>query len=169
LGCGGGRHTEMLVNMGFDTYAVDINTEMIEITKRRTGIDNKINYGEILNIPHEDNFFDVVVTTGVLHQAKNLIEYKKAILELERICKNGAVVCLNIFTNDLFDESYIHKNQEDYNEVETKEGLLMYLISKEDFVEIMKQSGFVLENYQLDFVNENTGQRAVFRANFIKK
>lgn len=101
LGCGCGRHTELLVNNGFATYAIDVNPSMLEATKNRIRKACKnptmgLMKGSILSIPFENNFFDIIITTGVLHQARSLDEYKKAILEMARVCKKNAIVLLNI-------------------------------------------------------------------------
>ena len=171
LGCGGGRHTKMLCNDGFITTAIDINPEMLKATKQQSSSFKnkpKICEGSMLNMPFMDNHFDVIVATGVLHQAKNVDEYTKAIKELRRIAKDNCVVCLNVFTNLVLDETYI-KTNDDYVYI-TKEGLLMCLLSKELFIKLMINNGFILETeYSEDIVQENTGKRAVLRCDFVKK
>ena len=172
LGCGAGRHTEMLCVKGFNTFAVDVSPEMLKATKIRTqDLEHlpTITEGTILSIPHVDNYFDVVITTGVLHQAKNVSEYKQAIQELSRVCKDNCVVCLNIFTNKIVDCTYTKVVDDDYSYI-TKEGLSMCLLSKELFYQLMFNEGFVLETeYSEDIVDENTGQRAVLRCDFIRR
>lgn len=175
LGCGGGRHSEMLISMGFQTYGCDINEMMIDATKERISplvdksyVQNHFLSGSIVNIPFKDNFFDVVVTTGVLHQAQSLEDYRDAIVELSRVCKTGAVICLNIFTNKTWDETYKRVKDEEYSVI-TKEGVYMTLLPKEIFYQLMKTNRFILESeLGEDTKEENTGMRSVLRANFIK-
>lgn len=175
LGCGGGRHTEMLCNMGFETYACDINPAMIAATKKRVQnyiptneMEKRIKEGTILHIPFNDNFFDVVVTTGVLHQAATLDQYESALKELSRVTKTGAIVCLNIFTNKELDPTYEAVAGEEYSYV-TKEGLPMTLLPQELFYKMMAQNNFTLEEeLSEDVKQENTGVRVVLRCNFIK-
>lgn len=171
LGCGGGRHTEMLCKKNFRTCAVDINPKMLEATRKRTeNLSNRpiIREGTILNTPFSDGCFDIVVTTGVLHQAENLAQYEEAIKELSRVCRDECIVCLNIFTNKVIDNTYM-KVSDDYSYI-TKEGLPMCLLSKELFYSLMLKNGFILEKeYSEDIVHENTGQRAVLRCDFIKR
>lgn len=174
LGCGGGRHTQLLLELGFNTYACDVNQAMINQTKKR--VSNLKNYnlnnivkGSILDTPFPNNFFDVVVTTGVLHQAKSLKEYRQATKELSRVLKQSSVITLNIFTNKVWNSSYIRVPNEKYTII-TKEGLYMTLLSKELFYELMTKEDLILEKELDEEIKlENTGERAVLRANFIKK
>jgi len=170
LGCGGGRHTELLVQLGFITHILDPNPQMLKCTTQRVGAHllKSVKRGSIVKLPFADKVFDIVVTTGVLHQAKNLCEYEQAIRELARVMKPSGVLCLNIFTAKVIDESMSAlKSSFVY---ETKEGLIMTLLSRECFYKLMEWSGFSLEKeISEDIVSENTGPRAVLRCNFIKK
>ncbi|MBY0309855.1 class I SAM-dependent methyltransferase [Patescibacteria group bacterium] len=169
LGCGGGRHTELLVTLGFSTHAIDLNPQMLRCTKDRVGGNNIITLkrASIIKLPFRNNFFDVVVTTGVLHQAKNITEYQLAICELSRVVKQGGLVCLNIFTSAKLDPTY-RKNKDVFS-FKTKEGLDMTLLNKELFYNMMSWYGLTLEQeLSEDFVQENTGERSVLRCNFIK-
>lgn len=169
LGCGGGRHSELLVNLGFKTSVFDLNIEMLRCTQNRVGKSalQSVKRGSIVKLPYKTASFDVVVTTGVLHQAKNFQDYQLAVSELSRILKPGGVVCLNIFTSLNLDETYI--KLPDAFSYRTKEGLDMSLLSKETFYELMKWYDLELEEeLSEDIVNENTGKRSVLRCNFVK-
>lgn len=169
LGCGGGRHTELLVKLGFSTHAIDLNPQMLRCTKNRVGAKNikTLKRASITKLPFPDKIFDAVVTTGVLHQAKNMAEYQEAISELSRVIKHGGLVCLNIFTSTKLDSTY-RKNKDVFS-FQTKEGLDMTLLDKNVFYEMMSWYGLKLEQeISEDFVQENTGERSVLRCNFIK-
>lgn len=174
LGCGGGRHTEMLVNKGFKTYAADVNPSMLEATRERvahlhTKNTPTIQEGSITATPFPDDFFDLIITTGVLHQARSQEEYKTAIAELSRVSKDNAVIELNIFTNRDIDPTYTFLD-EDKTVVKTKEGLLMTLLPKELFYDMMADQGFTLDKEHIEELKqENTGPRTVLRARFIKQ
>lgn len=175
LGCGGGRHTELLFKMGFKTWAIDINDGMIEATRRRISLisseetaNTRIKYGTILNLPFEDTLFDIVITTGVLHQAESLDEYSLAIKELSRVTKHNGTVLLNIFTNSVIPGNLESIPGKPYT-YKTEEGLLMTLLSRPLFNCLMQESGFALEKqYGEDIKEENTGIRSVYRASYLK-
>jgi ubiquinone/menaquinone biosynthesis C-methylase UbiE len=170
LGCGGGRHSEFFVQHDFNTSAVDINPAMLATTNERVAALGKtidLQEGSILGIPYLDNEFDIVLTTGVLHQAQNLDQYATAIQELSRVTKPGGHVFLNIFTDGVWDDTYTQL--EEFG-VMTKEGLTMTLLPKELFVELMREEGLRLFiDYGEDIKEENTGPRAVYRAIFAKE
>lgn len=169
LGCGGGRHTKLLVDLGFLTSAVDLNPQMLQCTIDRVGKHNlsSIKKASIVKLPFKGAIFDVVITTGVLHQARNLSEYDQAIAELSRVTKPRGLVCLNIFTSHKLDSSYVKLSSA--FAYMTKEGLEMTLLSKQCFYEMMEWHGFLLEEeLSEDVVQENTGVRSVLRCNFIK-
>lgn len=170
LGSGGGRHTKILCKYGFLTKAIDANIEMVKKTKEVSSSikrEAEIFQGIMTEIPFPNDFFDVIIATGVLHQANNLKEYKKTIKEIARVAKNDCVLCLNIFTNLVLDNTYKKRGKYSYL---TKEGLPMCLLDKEFFYTLMIENGFLLEKeYSEDIVQENTGERSVLRCNFIKK
>jgi SAM-dependent methyltransferase len=175
LGSGSGRHTEMLVQMGFPTYACDVHEEMIRATAARVaalhgpGTAEKVSFGSITNTLYTDGFFGVVIAAGVLHQALSLEEYRQAFQELSRITAPGTIVLLNVFIDTVMDPSYEPVGLEKKT-VRTKEGTIMTLLSKEEFYQGMDQAGFQLEEeLSSETKQENTGPRTVLRAHFVKK
>lgn len=175
LGCGGGRHSELVLQLGFSLRSIDVNPQMIEFTRSRiktyvkdVNLGEIVSYGSIESLPYLDELFDGIVTTGVLHQAKDLEEYKVTINELSRVLKPGGFITLNIFTNRDWDDSYEVVSEDGYT-VKTKEGLYMTLLPKELFYSLMENVGLTLEEELIEETKmENTGPRTVLRANFIK-
>ncbi len=169
LGCGAGRHAELLVNLGFKTSIIDPNPKMLKATTKRVGSRlQSSEKGSMHKLPYSDNSFDVVVATGVLHQARTLEEYERAISELSRVTKPAGIVCLNIFTSKATDPTL--KKLDRAFSYKTKEGLFMSLLDKNTFHEIMNWFDLVLEDeISEDVVSENTGPRSVLRCFFIKK
>ena len=172
LGCGGGRHSELLASLGHDTHSIDVNPAMLDTTARRiaaNGLSADIREGSIDAIPFSDASFDIVVTTGVLHQANNIAEYLTAIAELSRVMKPGAYVLLNIFTNAVWDESYTTVSEDGFSVI-TREGLPQTLLPRELFDALMAEHSLVLvEDQGEEIKQENTGPRAVYRAIFQKQ
>lgn len=172
LGCGGGRHSELLAKRGFTVMSIDVNPQMLATTKERlarAGLNAEVHDGSILDIPYPDATFDIVVTTGVLHQAESAEQYEQAIAELARVMKSGAYVLLNIFTNKDWDDTYTTVTKDGLT-VRTKEGLLMTLLPRDVFVLLMEKHDLILTDEQgQDTKMENTGPRTVYRAFFQKR
>lgn len=171
LGCGGGRHTELLAKNGYEVIGIDINQAMLETTRLRMealALRVDLLRDSITQIPCPDESFDLVVATGVLHQAEDVVQYDQAISELARVMKMGAYVLLNVFTNKSWDESYRVVSLSGYSVV-TKEGLPLTLLPRGMFVDKMLAHNLHLNADQgEDTVQESTGERSVFRGFFTK-
>lgn len=93
LGCGTGAQTILMHEFGIDAYGIDISKVAIKqakelaIFKGYQELSNKFSVYDGIQIPFEDNFFDIVISEGVLDSmyfsvARNLLK------EIDRVCKN---------------------------------------------------------------------------------
>jgi len=76
--------------------AIDFSEKMLEIAKQKTKKYNNINFlkADALNLPFEDNYFDIVFISFGL---RNLSDTKKGIEELKRVAKkDGCVSSLDL-------------------------------------------------------------------------
>ncbi len=88
LGCGTGAFTSRLFqNSEAELFGLDISKKSIQLANRN---EKKINFlvGDIENLQFEDNFFDLVVFSGVLHHFPNeekcLHEGYRVLISLDR-------------------------------------------------------------------------------------
>jgi SAM-dependent methyltransferase len=117
LGCAGGWYTKYLLDNGADVIAIDVNKNMVEITKKRTQNKCSIIQADINNGFDfiEDCSLDIVLASLVLHYIKNI---EKAFLEINRILKiNGEI----IFSTHHPLMEFIYFKREDYMAVELLE------------------------------------------------
>lgn len=172
LGCGGGRHSQLLAEMGFSVYGVDVNPAMIEATRLRfeqRGLSGSFTQMSIGELGFRDNSFSVAVSTGVLHQAKTLDEYNRALSEISRVLNNNGLFSMNIFTNSVWDETYTVPDKNEPYTVVTQEGLWMTLLSKDMLYKMASTHNLLLEQEVIEELRqENTGPRAVLRAHLRK-
>lgn len=173
LGCGGGRHSEAMARAGFKVTSADLTPEMLYRTQQRlsnAGLEANAVQMSIESLPFEDESFDVVVSTGVLHQAKSLTDYDKTLGEVSRVLKPNGLLTMNIFTDSVWDETYTVPDPENEpHTVLTRDGLWMTLLSKDDFYKLAESNSLSLEQEVTeDIRQENTGPRAVLRAHLIK-
>lgn len=87
VGCGIGRYAVFFAEQGFDVYGMDISKEAIEIAKawlakKRLKADLRV--GDVEKLPFDDEFFDVVISDGVLDHIP-FSKAKKAMMEIKRI------------------------------------------------------------------------------------
>lgn len=91
-GCGGGRYSVAWKLLGADSVTgLDFSAKGIKDAQKRVkekGIKKmKFIKGDVLNLPFDDNSFDIVFSNGVLHHTSN---WKKGVKEMIRALKpNG--------------------------------------------------------------------------------
>lgn len=92
-GCGGGRSTRFLKNLGLNVVGVDISRDMIEEARKRdpTGEYHLIKSGEL---PFDDNSFDFLFSTSVFVEIPSLEEMVKILSEMKRVLKDGATATI---------------------------------------------------------------------------
>lgn len=89
LGCGTGAFTKRIFqNAEAELYGLDISTKAIQLAASRK---EKIKYlvGDVENLKFEDNFFDVVIYSGVLH---HFSDERKCLAEGYRVLKRGGCI-----------------------------------------------------------------------------
>jgi len=115
-GCGGGRFVVALAKCGAKK-AIGVDISRDAITEADYRLDSRdlrnaeVYIGSVLDLKYEDNTFDYVVCSGVIHHTHNP---KKGFNELIRVLKPGGTLFLSVygrggikwFINDLFRYSF---------------------------------------------------------------
>lgn len=97
LGCAGGRNTMLLAERGFDAYAIDASSAMVEHTRRRLrpllgadGATGRVWQGRMDELgAFDDDSVDVVVALGILQSAESADEWNRTLEQVARILKVG--------------------------------------------------------------------------------
>ena len=98
LGCGQGRHTLLLARKYFETFALDISPTAVMTTKNvleKEGLSADIMVGDMREIAHPDNFFDVVLAWRALYLGK-IDEVRRSFSEAKRILRPGGIIYASI-------------------------------------------------------------------------
>jgi SAM-dependent methyltransferase len=90
VGVATGRSSEALSAVG-EVTSIEYDVDCWEYTKARTGLE--IINASILDIPFEDNSFDMVCSFDVVEHVQ---EDSLAVSELKRVCKDGGVVFITV-------------------------------------------------------------------------
>ena len=64
LGCGSGRHCELLIKHGYQVYGCDVSSLAIKITIERIrnlNLKGKFEVSNFNSLPYENEFFDVII------------------------------------------------------------------------------------------------------------
>jgi SAM-dependent methyltransferase len=91
-GCAGGWYTKYLLDNGADVTAIDVNKNMVEITKKRTQNKCKVLQADLNNKLDfiEANSVDIILASLVLHYIKNI---SNIFSEFNRLLKiNGELI-----------------------------------------------------------------------------
>lgn len=105
IGFGWWRHIKYLLDKWLSVYGIDYNQKMVALVQSKYKWD--FIQWTINNIPFQDNTFEILICTWVLHQNKIYEDYEKSISELSRVAKKDALLCINVFTSDFIDRDLI--------------------------------------------------------------
>lgn len=101
LGCGIGRHVIYLDDMKFEAYGIDLSEEAVKFAKKwcdsldKCELKDRFTVGSITHMPYKDNFFDFVVSHGVL-DSMNFDIAREAILEMYRVMKKDGMIYFDV-------------------------------------------------------------------------
>lgn len=94
-GCGGGRNLIYFLRNGFDVYGIDPNPQAVEKVKE---LADELAPGNLLTnfsvanaeeLPFDDAYFDLVISSAVLHFASNAIHFDSMLRSMWRVLKPG--------------------------------------------------------------------------------
>ncbi len=98
-GCGGGRYLVALAKLkAKEIHGIDISGHAVQVADsrvKRLGFDGiKVQKSSVMDLPFEDNYFDYVVSSGVIHHTPDPY---KSFLELSRVIKPGGKIFLSVY------------------------------------------------------------------------
>ncbi|MCH9613944.1 MAG: 2-methoxy-6-polyprenyl-1,4-benzoquinol methylase, mitochondrial [Chlamydiia bacterium] len=89
-GCGTGISTTFLVNLGYDSWGVDVSLEMLDIARGKLP-GHQFSILEGKQLPFEDEEFELVFSSFVLFELSSLQEITNYLAEGRRVLKPGGV------------------------------------------------------------------------------
>jgi len=128
LGCGIGRHVMYLDDMNFEAYGIDLSDEAINLAKEwceklgKHELKNRLVVGTVTNMPYEDNFFDFVISHGVLDSMTFDIA-KEAIEDTCRVMKKEGLLYFDVVSGCDY-EHYREYDGEEIVETEHENGTI---------------------------------------------
>lgn len=94
-GCGGGRNLVYFLQNGFDVYGIDSNVSAIEAIRELAGqlspklSSNNFKIAVAEDLPFEDNAFDLIISSAVLHFAADENHFEAMVTSMWRVLKPG--------------------------------------------------------------------------------
>ncbi len=133
-GSGGGRNSVWLLNNGYDVVCVDRDAATIDALKKHwasrelNNTDERFFASELDALPFEDNSFDHIICSAVLHFAESHAHFQSMMSELVRVLKPGGTLFIRM-TSDVGIESKI--TMTDTGVVRIPDGSDRYLITRD--------------------------------------
>lgn len=94
-GCGDGRNLIYFLRNGYDVYGIDPNADAIAAAKQLSQTLEPANPTKNFltaaaeNMPFSDHYFDLVISSAVLHFAKDPLHFDKMLRNMWRVLKPG--------------------------------------------------------------------------------
>ena len=103
LGCGTGRNSFFFADKSFKVYALDKSKLALNILNENIKGEQEIKtvQSEIDKIPYPNDFFDVVISTLVLHHGK-IEQIRKWFDEIKRVLKKNGFLVISILSKNDF-------------------------------------------------------------------
>ena len=90
-GCGSGNYLNELKSDVGQLTGMEFNKKMITRAKKKLPTEISVLHGSILNLPFDDNSFDIILTTQVLHHLDGPDDIFRAAEEVFRCLSSGGV------------------------------------------------------------------------------
>lgn len=100
-GCGNGRNLIWFLKNEIEIYGIDKDEVAINYLKSKYTRLNKDRFrvADITNVPFENNFFDHLISSAVLHFANSVSDFKKMMNEMVRVLKPGGSLFIRMTSN----------------------------------------------------------------------
>jgi tellurite methyltransferase len=107
-GCGNGRNLFWFIKNDLEIYGIDKDSSSIDYLKTSFPHfnDKRFQIAKIAAIPFENNFFDHIISSAVLHFAESYSEFKDMIKEMVRVLKPSGSLFIRM-TSDIGIENKI--------------------------------------------------------------
>jgi ubiquinone/menaquinone biosynthesis C-methylase UbiE len=113
VGCGTGRYTKLLEDLGARMVGIDISKKMIHMAKTKTKLASYI-VADASHLPFRDNVFHIVLSALVINHIEDLNLF---LTEMLRTCRKGGELIMSTIWREGFREvkefpEYFGKNAE---------------------------------------------------------
>ena len=99
-GCGSGRNLKWFYENKFTVYGVDsLESRIEEVKEKYTEQHSHFSVQNLDQLQFENQFFDHVICSAVLHFAQNTQQFKRMVAELFRVLKPGGSLFIRMTSN----------------------------------------------------------------------
>lgn len=155
FGCGIGRHVKFLDEYKLDAYGFDLSEEAISFAHKyfkKLNLDHlqkKVIVSDITNLPYESNFFNYMLSHGVLDSMDYEIA-KKGIKELHRVMNDKGIIFFDVIST--LDSSF-KNNMDQLVENNHEKGTIQSYYNSNKINDLLKDKFNIIELYENRRIN----------------
>ena len=129
-GCGGGRNMDWFVKNNFQIYGIDQSKAAILNLKSKYPDlqEERLQIAMVEKIPFEDNYFNHVISSAVLHFAKSEDHFKEMTGEMLRVLKPGGSLFIRMTSDIGIEDKVVLLGKGNYK---IPDGSMRFLITKD--------------------------------------
>lgn len=100
-GCGGGRNMHWFIQNGFGIFGIDSSeAAILNLKNKYPHLKENFQIAPVEKLPFEDNFFDHVISSAVLHFAASVAHFNNMMAEMIRVLKTNGTLFIRM-TSDI--------------------------------------------------------------------
>ncbi|MFY0651132.1 MAG: class I SAM-dependent methyltransferase [Cyclobacteriaceae bacterium] len=147
-GCGEGRNIIYFLNNGYEVFGIDENPDAIRMlhfilgSKYPTIPKERFSIGSVDSMPFNNSTFDLVISSAVMHFAKDHQHFEAIFSEHVRVLKRSGQFFIRM-TSDIGLNNLTP--EDDYGRFHLPDGSMRYLITEKVIQELM-------EKHNLEFI-----------------
>lgn len=135
-GCGGGRNLSWFLKNQFEVYGVDTNVETInELKKSQPNVSSHFMVSAVENMPFDDQAFDVIISSAVLHFAKNVAHFFSMTKEMLRVLKEDGILFIRMASDIGIEKKVVALGDGIYN---IPDGSTRFLLTRSILQELLQ-------------------------------
>ena len=174
LGCGAGRHSYFMAKENLVVYGVDISAEGILYADKMLKQDNlkgEFKVGATDNIPYDNEFFDGIISYGVLYYC-TFDEIKKSAQEIYRVLKKNGKALLVIRTindyrygegREIEKNTFLIEEKDQEKCAFNENGMKMHFFTKDEVLKLFEE----FSNITIDTIEETSENGKYKDSNFV--
>lgn len=146
-GCGEGRNLVYFLNAGFNVFGVDIDPTAINAVRFLAGSirpdlgKEQFQLADLENLSYDDNYFELIISSAVLHFANSDNHFNKMFAELIRCLKPQGTLFIRMTSNIGIEKLALAKGNGRFL---IPDGTVRYLMTREKIKEL-------IDTYSLEF------------------
>ena len=133
IGCGTGKHMNILENLGYMVEGVDISPNMIKVAKTR--VKGNIYNQNVLDLKLEEKYKAIIVMKSVLNHLNSYVQFEIALKNMLNVLEKNGIIIIDL------DNKKINGTYED--KVDDNKRIITSKYDKKERIQYRKYSFFI--------------------------